>query len=70
MLRRWWICPFSSSMRGHVIHCARPRADITKNLLFLMRHSLREASRMKLKFVAEHFYISRFTGVAISKFIY
>ena len=70
MLCSWCICPFSVSMSAYGIHCARPRAKITKNLMFLMRHSMREASRLKLQFVPEHLYISRFLGVAISKFIY
>ena len=48
MLCGWWICPFSVSMSGFDLHCARPCANITKHLMFLVRHSMREASRLKL----------------------
>ena len=57
-------------MRAYDLHCARPRANITENSMFLMRHSMREASRMKLQFVPQRLYISRFRGVAISRFIH
>ena len=66
----WWICPFSISMSAYDIHCARPRAKITKNLMFLMRHSMREASRLKLQFVPEQLYISRFLGALLLKIFY
>ena len=69
MLCIWWICALSVSMRAHDLHCARPCANITKNLIFLIRHSMHEALRIKLQFVLEHSYILRFTGVAISEFI-
>ena len=70
MLCSWWICQFSVSMRAYDLHGARPRANITDNLMFPMCHSMRKASRMKLQLVPEHLYISRFLGVAISNFIY
>ena len=57
MLCSWCICPFFVSMRAHDLHCARPRANVTQNLFFLMRHSMRQASRMKLQFLGEHLYI-------------
>ena len=51
----WWNCSFFASMRVHDLHRARPRANIaryfTEILLFLTRHSMRDASRMKLQFV-------------------
>ena len=56
-------------MSAYDIHCARPRAKITKNLMFLMCHPMREASRLKLQFVPEHLYISRFLGAPLLKFI-
>ena len=34
---------------------------ITGTLMFLMRRSMREASRLKLQFVLEHLYVSRFS---------
>ena len=43
---------------------------MTKILMFLMRNSMREASRMKLQFVPEHLYISRFFGAPLLKCIY
>ena len=69
MLCSWWICPFSVSMSAYDIHCARPRAMITKNLMFLMRHSMRESSRLKLQFAFEHLYLSRFLGAPLLKLI-
>ena len=42
---------------------------ITENLMFLMRHSMREASRFKLQFVLEHLYFSRFLDTPLLKFI-
>ena len=47
----WWDFSFFLSMRVHDLHCVRPRANIAENLLFLKRHSMREASRMKLQFL-------------------
>ena len=41
---------------------------ITKTLMFLMRRSMREASRLKLQFVSEHLYFSRFLGTPLLKF--
>ena len=38
--------------------------------MFLMRHSMRKASHVKLHFVPEHLYISRFLGAPLVKFIY
>ena len=69
MLCSWWICPFSVSMSAYDIHCAGHRAMITKKLMFLMRHSMREASRLKLQFASEHLYFSRFLGAPLLKFI-
>ena len=37
---------------------------ITEMLIFLMRRSMREASRFKLQFVPEHLYFSRFSPAA------
>ena len=42
---------------------------ITKDLMFLMRRSMREASRLKLHFVSEHLYFSSFLGTTLLKFI-
>ena len=42
---------------------------ITELLMFLMRRSMREASRLKLQFVPEHLYFSRFLGTQLLKFI-
>ena len=69
MLCSWWICPFSVSMSAYDIHCARPRAMMTKNLMFLMRHSMREASRLKLECASEHLYFSRSLGAPSLEFI-
>ena len=68
MLCSWWICPFLVSMSAYEIHCARPRAMITETLMFLMRRSMREASRLKLQFVLEHLYFSRFLGTPLLQF--
>ena len=70
MLCSWWICSIFVSMSASGIHCARPRAKITKNLMFLMRHYRRETSRLKPQFVSEHLYFSRFLGAPLLKFIY
>ena len=70
MLCSWWICPYSVSTSAYDIHCARPRAKITKSLMFLMRHSMHEALGLRLLFVLEHLYISRFLGAPLLKFIY
>ena len=42
---------------------------ITETLMFLMRRSMREASPLKLQFVPEHLYFSRFWGTALLQFI-
>ena len=42
---------------------------ITETLMFLMRRSMREASRLKLQFVPEHLNFSRFLGTPLLKFI-
>ena len=46
-----------------------PPLLITKKLRFIMCHSMREASRLKLQFVPEHSYISRFLGAPLLKFV-
>ena len=38
---------------------------IIKTLMFLMRRSMREASRLNLQFVPEHLYFSRFLGTPL-----
>ena len=43
---------------------------ITKTVTFLMRRSMREASRLKLQFVPEHLYFSRFLGTPLLNFIH
>ena len=40
---------------------------ITKKLMFLMRHSMPEASRLNVQLFSEHF--SRFFGTPLLKFI-
>ena len=42
---------------------------ITKNFMFLMRCSMREALHLKLQFVSEHLYFSRFLGTPLLKFV-
>ena len=42
---------------------------ITETLMFLMRRSIHEASRLKLQFVPEHLYFLRFLGRQLLKFI-
>ena len=42
---------------------------ITETLMFPMRRSMREASRLKLQFVPEHLYFSRFSGTPLLQFI-
>ena len=42
---------------------------ITETLMFFMRRSVREASRLKLQFVLEHLYFSRFLGTPLLQFI-
>ena len=42
---------------------------ITRNLMFLMRLSMREALPLKLQFVSFHLYFSRFLGTPLLKFI-
>ena len=51
MLCSGWNCSFFVSMRLHDLHCRRHRANFAQNLLFSARHSMREASRMKLQFL-------------------
>ena len=41
---------------------------ITETLTFLMRRSMREASRLKLQFVPEYSYFSRFLGTPLLQF--
>ena len=41
---------------------------ITETLMFLMRRSMCEASRLKLQFVPEHLYFSRFLGTPLLHF--
>ena len=43
---------------------------ITETLMFLMRCSMRKASRLKLQFVPEHLYSSRFLGTPLLQFIH
>ena len=69
MLCSWWICLILFSMSAYEIHCGRPRAMITETLMFFMRRSMREASRLKLQFVPEHLYFSRFLGTPLLQFI-
>ena len=69
MLCSWWICSIFGFYERYDIHCARPHAMITKNLMFLMRRSMREASRLKLQFVSEHLCFSRFLGTPLLRFI-
>ena len=40
-----------------------------ETLMFLMLRSMREASRLKLQFVLEKLYFSRFLGTPLLKFI-
>ena len=42
---------------------------ITETLMFLMCRSMREASRLKLQFLPEHFYFSSFLGTQLLNFI-
>ena len=42
---------------------------ITENLMFLMRRSMREASRLQLQFVPEHLYFPRFLDTPLLQFI-
>ena len=42
---------------------------ITETLMFLMRRSMLGASRLKLQFVPEHLYFSRFLGTPLLQFI-
>ena len=69
MLCSWWICSIFVSMSAYEIHCARPRAMISETLMIIMRRSMREALRLKLQFVLEHLYFSRFLGTQLSTFI-
>ena len=69
MLCSWWICSFFFSMSAYEIHCARPRAMITETLMFRMRRSMREVSHLKLRFVPEHLYFSRFLVTPFLQFI-
>ena len=69
ILCSWWIGPFLVSMSAYEIHCARPRAMTTETLMFLMRRSMCEASHLKLQFVPEHLYFSRFLGTPLLQFV-
>ena len=42
---------------------------ITETLMFLMRRSMREASRLRLQFVPDNSYFSRFLGTQLLQFI-
>ena len=42
---------------------------MTETLMFLMRRSMRDASRLKLQFVPEHLYFSGFLGTQLLNFI-
>ena len=42
---------------------------ITETLMFFMRRSMREASRLKLQFVPERLYFSSFLGTQLLNFI-
>ena len=42
---------------------------ITETLMFLMRRSMREASRLKLQFVSEYLYFSSPLGTPLLNFI-
>ena len=42
---------------------------ITETIMFLMSRSVREASRLKLQFVLQHLYFSRFLGTPLLQFI-
>ena len=42
---------------------------MTKTFMFFMRSFMREASRLKLQFVPEHLYFSRFLGTPLLQFI-
>ena len=42
---------------------------ITETLMFLMRRSMHEASGLKLQFVPEHLYFSRFLGTPLLQFM-
>ena len=42
---------------------------ITETLMFFMRRSMREVSRLKLQFVPEHLYFPRFLGTPLLQFI-
>ena len=42
---------------------------ITETLMFLVCRSMREASRLKLQFVPEHLYFSRFLGTPLLQFV-
>ena len=55
--------PDQVAPRGRKASSTRKIKPQTSNLL--MRHSMREASQMKLQFLPEHLYISRLTGVVI-----
>ena len=37
------MCPFYVSLSAYHLHCARRHANIPKHLMFLVRHSMREA---------------------------
>ena len=60
---------FLVSMSPFEIHCARQCAMITATFMFLMRRSMREASRLKLQSVPEHLYFPTFLGTPLLQFI-
>ena len=43
---------------------------ITETSMFLVRRGMREASRLKLQFVPEYLYFSRFLGTPFVNFIH
>ena len=69
ILCSWLICPILAFMNACDPYCARPRAMITETLMFFMRRSMREASRLKLQLVPEHLCFSRFLGSPLLQFI-
>ena len=55
-------------MSAYDIHCAIPRAMMTKDLKFLMRRSMREASGLKLHFCFGKFILLKFLGYTTVEF--
>ena len=56
-------------MSAYDVHCAIPRAMMTKNVMFLMRRSMREASRCRLHFVSKNLYFRSLLGTPLLNFI-